>query len=77
MGGCHDQNGQSALRFKTSPIDFQANFKASLIYLNCGSPTTSELLVKPLAGIEPHGGGDLFPDVNDPAVKVFLDWFTP
>jgi hypothetical protein len=77
MGGCHDQNGQSALRFKTNPIDYPGNYKASLIYLNCGSPQTSELLVKPLAGVEPHGGGDIFADMNDPAVKVFLDWFNP
>ena len=75
QGGCHDQNGQSALRFKTSPIDYQANYKSTLIYLNCGSPQTSELLVNPLAGVEPHGGGDIFPDLNDPAVKVFLAWF--
>jgi len=75
--GCHDQRGQSALRFKTDPIDLPANYKASLIYLNCGTPEVSQLLVKPLAGVEPHGGGDLFPADTDPAVQDFLAWFTP
>jgi hypothetical protein len=76
-GGCHDQNGQSALRFKTNPIDFQANFKTTQIYLNCGSPTTSRLLEKPLTGPETHGGGDIFMTLDDPDVKVFLGWFNP
>jgi hypothetical protein len=75
--GCHDQAGQSALRFQTNPIDLPANYKASLVYLNCGQPESSELLTKPLAGIEPHGGGDIFADDSDPAVQTFLMWFDP
>lgn len=77
QGGCHDQGGQSALRFKTNPIDLPANYKASLIYLNCATPEASRMLTKPLAGTEGHFGGDIFPDLNDPAVQVFLDWFNP
>lgn len=76
-GGCHDQAGQSALRFQTNPIDLPANYKASLVYLNCGTPESSALLVKPLAGVEPHGGGDIFASDTDPAVQTFLMWFTP
>lgn len=76
-GGCHNQTGVSALRFTTDPVDLPANYKASLVDLNCGDPAASLLLVKPLAGTEPHGGGDIYPDVSDPAVVTFLDWFTP
>jgi hypothetical protein len=32
-------------------------------------------LTKPLGGIEPHGGGDIFPGEDDPAVQIFFDWF--
>ena len=74
---CHDPSGQSALRFELAmPIDYQTNYKATQIYLNCGDAGRSELLTKPLAGIDPHGGGDIFPDQNDPAVQVVLDWFS-
>nr|HEX4314913.1 hypothetical protein [Kofleriaceae bacterium] len=78
QAACHDPSGQSALRFEVSmPIDYQTNYKATQIYLNCSTPDTSELLTKPLAGTTSHGGGDLFTDDSDPAVQVFLDWFTP
>lgn len=74
--GCHDQNGGNALTFKTDPIDFAANYKAAQVYLNCGTPMMSELLTQPLEGIDdPHGGGNIFVDINDPAVQVFLKWF--
>jgi hypothetical protein len=75
-GGCHDQNGGNALSFATQPIDFKANFRAAQVYLNCGTPEMSELLTKPLQGIDdPHGGGNIFTTVNDPAVQIFLAWF--
>jgi hypothetical protein len=32
-------------------------------------------LTKPLAGIDQHGGGDIFSSASDPAVQIFLDWF--
>jgi hypothetical protein len=28
-----------------------------------------------MAGTDPHGGGDIFTGLTDPAVQVFLDWF--
>ena len=59
----------------TDPIDYVANYRVTQQYLNCGTPTASQLLTKPLAGIDGHGGGDLFADLNDPAVVVFLNWF--
>jgi hypothetical protein len=75
--GCHDQNGQSALRFQTNPVDLPTNYKAAQVYLNCDTPESSELLIKPLAGVEPHGGGDIFASDSDPAVVTFLAWFQP
>jgi len=75
-GGCHDENGVSAMRYKTNPIDFQNNYKVAQIYLNCDSPQTSLLLEKPLM-LTTHSGGQLFPSMSDPDVQVFLDWFTP
>ncbi len=76
--GCHDPTGQSALRFEvTAPIDYASNFKATQIYLSCSTPSSSELLTKPLAGTTAHGGGDIFASLSDPAVVVFLNWFSP
>jgi len=42
--------------------------------VNCGTPMASLLLTKPMAGIEGHGGGDIFP-MGDPQADVFLGWF--
>ncbi|MBA3538788.1 MAG: hypothetical protein H0T79_04105 [Deltaproteobacteria bacterium] len=75
-GGCHDPGGGNALTFQTNPIDDAANYRAAQVYLNCGTQNMSELLTKPLQGIDdPHGGGNIFTSVDDPAVQVFLDWF--
>ena len=71
--GCHAM--AHGLALTVSPPDFVANYRVAQQYLNCGTPTASELLTKPLAGIDGHGGGDLFADTNDPAVQVFLNWF--
>jgi hypothetical protein len=73
-GMCHSESGGNILSFKTSPVDFAFNYRATQIYLNCGSPMASQLLTKPLAGVDPHGGLDIF-QPGDPAVQVFLDWF--
>ena len=73
-GGCHAEAGGNALSFKTMPQDDTFNYRQTQIYLNCGTPMSSELLTKPLAGIDPHGGADIFPP-GDPAVQIFLDWF--
>jgi hypothetical protein len=36
---------------------------------------SSPLVTRPLAGLDPHSGGDLFPDTDDPAVVAFQGWF--
>jgi hypothetical protein len=36
---------------------------------------SSPLLIEPLFGAEPHGGGDIFTSLNDPAVSAFESWF--
>ncbi|MGN6105433.1 MAG: hypothetical protein ACTHU0_10040 [Kofleriaceae bacterium] len=73
-GGCHDLGGGNALSFTTNPVDFAANYRQTQVYLNCGTPNASQFLTKPLAGIEAHGGMDIF-QPSDPAVAVFLGWF--
>jgi len=76
MTGCHDRTtGRSALRLETAdPIDHDANYQVVTRFLNCGSPDQSSLLTKPESGVDPHGGGDLFPS-SDPMVDTFLQWF--
>ncbi|HUJ57356.1 MAG TPA: hypothetical protein VLX92_02650 [Kofleriaceae bacterium] len=56
----------------TMPDD--VNYRAAQAYLNCGSPAASQLLTYPLAGVDPHGGGDLF-TTSDPQYMIFLNWF--
>ncbi len=77
--GCHEaQSGRSALRLSTAlPIDHDGNYQIVTRFLNCSTPSASQLLTKPLAGIEAHQGGDLFPNSNDAAVIDFQGWFTP
>ena len=70
---CHVAGG-NGLDFP-NPVDYPSAYRRSQIYLNCGTPTASLFLTKPEGGIEPHGGGDIFPSPSDPAVQVFLDWF--
>jgi len=70
---CHD--GAHGLTLTTNPVDDEANFRVTQQYLNCGQPMASELLTKPLKGIDFHTGGDLFQDTSDPAVQAFLGWF--
>ena len=71
--GCHVAGG-NGLDFPAQ-VDYPAAYRRSQIYLNCGSPEASLFLTKPLAGIDAHSGGDIFPDTNDPAVQIFLAWF--
>lgn len=73
-GGCHNEAGGNALGFRTSPLDMPFNYRQTQIYLNCGQPDASELLTKPRAGINAHGGGDLIAP-GDAAEMVFLGWF--
>ncbi len=71
---CHDQEHGLALQ-RIAPVDDMANYRVTQGYLNCGQPMASELLTKPLAGIDGHGGGDIFASTSDPAVVDFLAWF--
>jgi hypothetical protein len=76
--GCHEaqSGGRSALRLSTAtPIDHDRNYQVVTRFLNCSTPLSSELLTKPLAGIEAHQGGDIFPSTTDPAVIGFQGWF--
>lgn len=78
--GCHDStSGRSALRLETNvvadPTAFDRNYAVVTRFLNCGSPDASALLTKPLAGIDVHGGGDIFADTGDASVDAFLLWF--
>ena len=70
---CH-VNGGNGLDY-VGTLDYPAFYRRTQIYLNCGMPEASQLLTKPLAGIDPHGGADIFASESDPAVVIFLDWF--
>lgn len=79
--GCHrSEDGRSAFRLLMPPagapqqIDHNANYGVVSRFLNCGAPEASSLLSKPVGGVDPHGGGDLFTDA-DPSTQIFLDWF--
>lgn len=71
---CHVAGG-NGLDYPPPPVDYQTAYKRTQLYLNCGTPSASPFLTKPLGGIEPHIGGDIFTSTSDPAVQVFLAWF--
>jgi len=73
QANCHIAGG-NGLDFP-DPVDYATAYKRVQIYLNCGTPSASSFLTKPLAGIDAHSGGDIFSGLSDPAVQVFLDWF--
>jgi hypothetical protein len=70
---CHVAGG-NGLDFP-NPVDYPTAYRRVQIYLNCGMPSASPFLTKPLAGTDAHSGGDIFASLSDPAVQVFLDWF--
>ena len=72
---CHNASHGLTLDVTTTPVDYPKNYRVAQSYLNCGQPTASLLLTKPLAGIEGHAGGDIFPDLSDAAVVTFKMWF--
>jgi hypothetical protein len=74
-GGCHNEAGGNALNFRTNPQDDVFNYRQAQVFLNCGTPEMSQFLTKPLAGVEAHGGGNIYGSTDDPQVQVFLDWF--
>jgi hypothetical protein len=71
---CHDQ--AHGLTLERIEPDDAVNYRVTQGYLNCGDPMASELLTKPLAGIDGHGGGDIFQTTSDARVVDFLAWFT-
>jgi hypothetical protein len=71
--GCHAN--AHGLALDPMATDLTANYRVAVSYLNCGTPMASPLLTKPLAGIDGHGGGDIFPSASDPAVNTFINWF--
>jgi hypothetical protein len=73
-GGCHVLGDGNLLGYKVNPVDFPANYRATLVHLECGTPMMSKFLTKPLAGIDGHGGMDIF-QPGAPEVQAFLDWF--
>ena len=72
--GCHGLGDGNLLAYRVNPVDFPANYRATLVHLECGTPAMSAFLTKPLAGIEGHGGMDIFQPMA-PEVMLFLDWF--
>jgi hypothetical protein len=76
MNGCHrNTDGRSSLRLSFQPpIDFDANYRAVTRFLNCGDPSSSDLVQHPRR-IRPHPV-QVFPTDNEPEiVNVFLPWF--
>jgi hypothetical protein len=69
---CHDRAHGVAFDLD-SPMS-TANYILAKNYLDCGQPRHSQLLTKPLAGEDGHGGGDLF-ELSSPEVTVFMGWF--
>jgi len=77
--GCHERaSGRSALRLivgdPLTPTEHNQNYDVVTRFLNCGTPEASTFLTKPLSGVEPHGGGDLFMPGSMPEM-TFFDWF--
>lgn len=75
-GGCHQlENGRSAFRVSVAqPVDHSANYNVVSRFLNCGTPSASSLLTKPISSVDAHGGGDLF-GPGSASEQIFLDWF--
>lgn len=72
---CHRaDNGTSGFRLETDPVDHNDNYNSVIRRLNCGTPEASRLLTRPAAGVDTHGGGDMF-ELTSPQAQIFLDWF--
>lgn len=75
---CHNEGGGNVPSFRggatPTATDFSFNYRQTQIYLNCGNPEASPLRTRPLAMIDPHGGGDLFQPGSEPDT-TFLMWF--
>lgn len=73
-GGCHNRAHGLALDLTPANLTSAANYRVAQQYLNCGTPTQSPLLTKPLAGTDGHGGGDLIAPMSTEAM-IFENWF--
>ena len=73
-GGCHNRSHGLALDLTAANLTSAANYRVTQQYLNCGQPRQSQLLTKPLAGEDGHGGGDLIQN-GSTEMMTFLKWF--
>ncbi len=76
-GGCHSLESSPRSSFRVSlkePIDFDDAYNRVGFFLNCGTPSASPLLTKPISMEVSHGGGDLFAP-GSASEQIFLDWF--
>ena len=76
--GCHRvDDGRSALRLTINPPDHEGNYAIVSRFLNCGLPEASSMLTKPMSGVDPHGGGDMFDETFGPTTPrgIFEEWF--
>jgi hypothetical protein len=76
MSGCHrNSDGRSGMRLATTaPIDFDLNYRAVTRFLNCGDPSSSDLVLYPRQ-IRPHPV-EIFPSATETEITdVFLPWF--
>jgi hypothetical protein len=72
---CHGHGGAAGgLGFDTANPGSLSNYRIAQVKLDCEAPMVSMLLTRPLAGIDFHGGGDLF-RTTDPQYQAFLGWF--
>ena len=56
--------------------DMYKNFYTAQGAVVIGAPTQSRLFAKPLVLNVLHGGGQIFPDANDPNAKLIAYWIT-
>ena len=73
-GACHNRAHGLAYDLTAANLDGAANYRVTLQYLNCGQPRQSQLLTKPLAGEDGHGGGDLIQN-GSAEMMTLLMWF--
>ena len=70
---CHDMADGLALGPTGDPLALTSNYRLVQNYLDCGVPTSSQLLTHPM-GLDQHPI-TIFASVSDPRVVDFLAWF--
>jgi hypothetical protein len=71
--GCHGGQG-AGMMLLSGGSDPHADFITVLPLTRPWDPPSSPLLQKPLAGVEVHGGGDIFADSTDADYRTILAW---